>query len=131
VFGSDYETPDGTCVRDYIHVVDLCRAHELALDRLMDGHLQGFNAVNLGNGDGYSVREILEAARVVVAKDNLDFEVLNDGRRAGDPATLVADARCAERLLGWRPEYTELESMIQDAWVWEKKGAGIADSLVD
>ena len=130
VFGSDYETPDGTCVRDYVHVVDLCLAHESALDLLMNGRLQGFNAVNLGNGDGYSVHEVLEAARDTVATDNLNFEVLNGGRRAGDPATLVADAKYAEHLLGWRPEYTELESMIQDAWVWEKKGAGIADDSV-
>jgi len=130
VFGSDYETSDGTCVRDYIHVVDLCHAHELALDRTMDGRLRGFNAVNLGNGDGYSVREVLEVARDVVAKDHLRFRVVDDDRRAGDPATLVADARYAERLLGWRPEYTGLESMIQDAWVWEKKGAGVADSSV-
>jgi UDP-glucose 4-epimerase len=130
VFGSDYETPDGTCVRDYIHVVDLCCAHELALDRLIDGHLQGFNAVNLGNGDGYSVRDVIEAARAVVVRDDLRIKVVDHDRRAGDPATLVADARYAERLLGWRPEYTGLESMIQDAWVWEKKGAGIADSSV-
>jgi len=130
VFGSDYDTDDGTCVRDYIHVLDLCRAHELAVDRLLNGRLQGFNAVNLGNGDGYSVREVLEAARDIVAKDNLSFKVLDGGRRDGDPATLVADARYAEHLLGWRPQYTRLESMIQDAWAWEKKGADSADSSV-
>jgi len=128
VFGNDYETPDGTCVRDYIHVVDLCRAHELALDRLMDGRLMGFNAVNLGNGDGYSVREVLGAALDIVTKDNLGFRVLDSDRRAGDPATLVADARYAQVLLGWRPEYTRLESMVEDAWVWEKKAVGTTEN---
>lgn len=114
LFGDDYGTPDGSCIRDYVHVLDLCRAHLAALERLSDG-LPG-DVYNLGNGGGYSVLEVIEAAREVTG---CEIEVRREARRPGDPDVLVADARKARRELGWRPEYG-LGDIIAHAWRWEQ-----------
>jgi len=115
VYGTDYETGDGTCVRDYIHVWDLCEAHLLALKRLLAGG--GTSAFNLGNGAGYSVREVIEVAKRVTG---IDIKVEEAARRAGDPAVLVADAALAGRELGWEQRYADLEQIVRHAWNWEK-----------
>lgn len=115
VFGSDYDTADGTCVRDYIHVSDLCDAHLLALRRLWDDG--GSAAYNLGNGSGFSVREVIDTAVSVAGRD---IAVVEAGRRAGDPGTLVADSMLAQAELGWTPQYTELATIVEHAWQWEK-----------
>ena len=116
VFGRDYDTPDGTCIRDYIHIVDLCSAHLLALTRLAkDGVSQRFN---LGNGAGFSVQEVISVAEQVTGKK---VKVIDAPRRAGDPARLVADAKLAKNTLGWSPVYTDLATIIAHAWVWETK----------
>jgi UDP-glucose 4-epimerase len=114
VFGRDYDTPDGTCIRDYVHVVDLCSAHLLALGKLM---ATGVSCqYNLGNGTGFSVQEVINAAEYVT---DTAIEVVEGSRRAGDPAILVADATLARTELGWTPQYTELEEIIAHAWQWE------------
>lgn len=115
VFGSDYDTPDSTCVRDYIHVNDLCDAHLLALRRLWDGAASA--AYNLGNGNGFSVREVIDTSVVVTGRD---IKVIEADRRAGDPGTLVADSSRAKRDLGWQPQYEDLEKIIEHAWQWEQ-----------
>jgi UDP-glucose 4-epimerase len=115
VFGSDYPTPDGTCVRDYIHVTDLCSAHTLALKYLRGGGDSEF--INLGNGHGYSVMEVIETARRVTGRD---IEVRMEPARAGDPARLVADASKAREVLGWKTRYPELEAIIRTAWEWHE-----------
>jgi UDP-glucose 4-epimerase len=116
VFGSDYPTPDGTCVRDYIHVTDLCAAHTLALGYLCRGGKSEF--LNLGNGHGYSVMEVIEAARRVTGQQ---IEVRVEPARAGDAARLVADASKAREVLGWEPRHPELESIVRAAWEWHRK----------
>ncbi len=116
VFGSDYDTEDGTCIRDYIHVNDLCAAHLLALDRLRHGGAS--DRFNLGNGHGFSVREVISMAERVTGKD---ISVVYGERRAGDPERLVADAMRARQELGWKPRYGELETIIEHAWQWEKR----------
>lgn len=116
IFGEDYDTPDGTCVRDYVHVNDLCQAHLLALERLLRGGSRA--AFNLGNGGGFSVREVMAAAERVTGRK---IPVSVAPRRAGDPARLVADASFAHRELGWKPQYSELEQIIRHAWTWEQK----------
>ena len=121
VFGADYDTPDGTCVRDYVHVVDLCRAHWLALERLMDG--EESRAYNLGNGAGFSVKEVIDSARKVTART---IGVVETERRAGDAARLVADSRRAQQELRWQPQYPELDAIIAHAWAWEQKVAALA-----
>jgi UDP-glucose 4-epimerase len=113
VFGGDYPTPDGTCVRDYIHVEDLAEAHALSLDYLRRGGAS--TAINLGNGQGYSVLEVVESARRVTGRE-IKAEVL--GRRPGDPSHLVADAARARDVLGWRPRHPDLDSIIGSAWEW-------------
>lgn len=115
IFGSDYATPDGTCIRDYIHVQDLCRAHLLALEKLDNNSELVYN---LGNQRGYSVREVIEAVKQVSGRD---FEVIETDRRAGDTPVLTADARKARDELGWEPEFTDLESIVQTAWKWHRK----------
>jgi len=112
VFGNDYPTRDGTCVRDYIHVVDLAQAHILALENL-DQHPNG--KYNLGNGQGFTVLEVIETARRVTGVD-IPYEFAP--RRPGDPATLVASSELAKRELGWEPQYPELETIIRTAWEW-------------
>lgn len=120
VFGRDYDTPDGTCVRDYVHVVDLCQAHLLALDALAAGGES--DAFNLGNGNGFSVREVIEAARRVTGRE---IAVQDRPRRPGDPARLVANSARARQALGWKPEFAELDVIVGHAWAWERKLAGI------
>ncbi len=113
IFGSDYPTPDGTCVRDFIHVTDLCRAHLLLLEYLKRGG--GECAFNLGTGHGYSVREVIGTSRRVTGKPII---VKEEGRRQGDPAILVADGAKARKILGWKPELSDLETIINHAWRW-------------
>ncbi|MBI4207748.1 MAG: UDP-glucose 4-epimerase GalE [Betaproteobacteria bacterium] len=118
VFGTDYDTPDGTCVRDYVHVTDLCQAHLLALERLARGAES--RAYNLGNGSGFSVKQVIDAAGEVTGSR---VAVVKAPRRAGDPARLVADSTRARKELGWRPRHAELETIIRHAWAWEIKTA--------
>lgn len=113
LFGTDYPTKDGTCVRDYIHVEDLIDAHMLALDYLRAGNPS--TAFNLGNGQGFSNREIIEAARRVTGHP---IPVSEEGRRPGDPATLIASSQKAMDVLGWKPKYTNVEDIIATAWKW-------------
>lgn len=113
VFGTDYDTPDGTCIRDYIHVEDLAQAHRLAVEKL--GEYSG--CINLGTGVGSSVREIIAAAERVSGKP---CPVEHVERRPGDPARLYADNAKARAILGWKPQYMDIESIIRTAWVWEQ-----------
>lgn len=115
IFGTDYETADGTCVRDYIHIEDLCSAHLLALEKLDSERELIFN---LGNGTGYSVREVIDTVKKVSGKD---FDVVEVARRAGDPAVLTSDASKARRELGWETKYPELEKIVETAWEFHKK----------
>lgn len=115
MFGDDYNTKDGTCVRDYIHVTDLARAHLLALKRLMNGGES--TAYNLGNGTGFTVKEVVEVARKVTGHP-IPAEVAS--RRAGDPATLIASSDRAVNELGWKPEFNSLETIISTAWKWHQ-----------
>lgn len=115
IFGTDYDTPDGTCVRDYIHIEDLCSAHLLALGKLNDDNELIFN---LGNGQGYSVRQVIETVKKVSGKD---FKVTETDRRPGDPPVLTADATKAIAELGWKTKYPELETIIETAWKWHNK----------
>jgi UDP-glucose 4-epimerase len=114
VFGRDYPTPDGTAVRDYIHVVDLCEAHLAAIDYLMRGGTT--QAFNLGVGRGYSVQEVIDAVRRVTGRE---FPVISEGRRAGDPAQLVADPSLANRVLGWKARYGDIDTIVAHGWAWE------------
>jgi len=116
IFGDDYDTPDGTCVRDYIHVSDLAEAHLLAVRYLEGGGRSA--TLNLGNERGFSVREVAEAMQKVSGRD---FPVRIGPRRPGDPACLVSSAARARNLLGWQPSRTELETQIADAWNWHQK----------
>lgn len=121
IFGTDYPTPDGTCVRDYIHVSDLAQAHILALYALAD---QDRLIYNLGNGRGFSVREVIDGAQRVT---RLTIPVVEAARRAGDPAVLVASSEKIRRELGWVPQYADLESIIASAWQWmQQHPAGYA-----
>ncbi|MFI3312444.1 MAG: UDP-glucose 4-epimerase GalE [Eubacteriales bacterium] len=115
MFGDDYETPDGTCVRDYIHVTDLAQAHILALDYLLKGG--ECNVFNLGNGVGFSVKEVVETTRKVTGHP-IPAEVCP--RRAGDPAQLIASSDKAKTVLGWNPQFADLETIISTAWTWHK-----------
>lgn len=114
VFGNDYPTPDGTCIRDYVHVDDLGAAHLAAMDRLEPG--KGI-CVNLGTGNGYSVREVIEACRQVTGHP---IPEVSGERRAGDPPELIADARLAKELLNWTPQYTDVTSIVKTAWNWHR-----------
>ena len=114
VYGTDYPTPDGTCVRDYIHVDDLAQAHLLALEQMEPGR---FAFYNVGIGTGSSVREVISTVEKVTGRSIL---VKEGPRRPGDPPTLVAKADKIRRELGWRPEYTELEAIVSSAWNWFK-----------
>jgi UDP-arabinose 4-epimerase len=116
IFGTDYSTPDGTCIRDYIHVDDLADAHVKALQALERG--VSTTACNLGTGQGFSVREIIAAAERVTGRE---ISVVEAPRRPGDPPRLVADAGYARELLGWRPIWTDVEGIIETAWKWEQK----------
>ncbi|MDR0465925.1 MAG: UDP-glucose 4-epimerase GalE [Deltaproteobacteria bacterium] len=115
VFGVDYETPDGSCIRDYIHVCDLADAHVLALERLLAGEAN--DVYNLGNGRGYSVREVIACARELTGRK---IAVKEAPSRPGEPPVLVGDAGKALTELGWRPKFADLESIVQTAWDWEQ-----------
>ena len=116
IFGTDYETPDGTCIRDYIHVDDLIDAHVLALDHLSRGGAS--RIFNCGYGHGYSVKEVVKEVKVVTG---IDFPVKETDRREGDPPALVADSSLIRKELGWKPRYDDLAFIIRTAWEWEKK----------
>ena len=119
VFGDDYPTPDGTCIRDYIHVSDLADAHLLALDALKTASASNGRLIfNLGNGQGFSVREVIESARRVTGHP-IPAEV--HPRRPGDPAVLIASSEKAIRELGWKPKYTQLDEIVRTAWIWHRK----------
>lgn len=115
IYGDDYDTKDGTCIRDYIHVTDLAQAHILAVEYLMKGNES--NIFNLGNGVGFTVKEVIETARKVTG-DPIKTEVVP--RRAGDPAVLIASSEKAKSILGWNPEYADLEQIISSAWEWHR-----------
>jgi UDP-glucose 4-epimerase len=116
IFGTDYDTPDGTCVRDYIHVDDLAQAHRLVLDYLLKTGKS--DVMNCGYGHGFSVKEVVAAAKKVTG---IDFPVEETGRRAGDPAALVANSTKIRTLTPWQPQHDDLEFIIKTAWDWEKK----------
>ena len=117
VFGRDYDTPDGTCIRDYIHIQDLCSAHWLALESLLNG--ADSQSYYLGNGNGFSVQEVIDTSEQVTGRK---ISVVNGPRRDGDPARLVADSRLAREKLGWQPQYADLATIIEHAWKWETRG---------
>jgi UDP-glucose 4-epimerase len=115
IYGEDYATPDGTCIRDYIHVTDLSDAHILAVAKLRSG---GESSVyNLGNGKGFSVKEVIEIARKVTGHP---IPAVAEARRAGDPAILVASSERTRAELGWKPQHDSLEQIIQTAWAWHQ-----------
>ncbi len=119
IFGTDYDTPDGTCIRDYIHVTDLAQAHVQGLEYLLNG---GETAVfNLGNGSGFSVREVIQAARNITGHS---IPVVETDRRPGDPAVLVGSAKKAQEALGWKPKYFQLEAILEHAWQWHQRRHG-------
>lgn len=115
VFGTDYETPDGTCIRDYIHVEDLADAHMLAVEKLLSGGES--YCINLGTGIGNSVKEIIDVSQIVTRKK---VPVVYGERREGDPAILYAANSTAKEVLGWSPKYTDIEEIIKTAWIWEQ-----------
>ena len=115
IFGDDYDTKDGTCVRDYIHVTDLAQAHILAVEYLVKGNES--NIFNLGNGVGFTVKEVIETARKVTGDP---IKAILSPRRAGDPGTLIASSEKAKKILGWKPEHADLEEIISSAWKWHK-----------
>ena len=116
VFGTDYDTEDGSCVRDYIHVTDLAAAHVLALEKLLAGHKSDF--INLGTGQGYSVRQVIDTASRITGRE-IPYEAT--ARRPGDPAVLIASNEKAAKVLGWQPRYPELDDIISSAWSWHRK----------
>jgi len=116
IYGTDYDTPDGTCIRDYIHVTDLANAHVLGLKYLQHGGES--NVFNLGNGNGFSVREVIETARKVTDRE---IPVVEGARRPGDPAQLIGSAEKAKKILGWNPKFNQLETIIATAWKWHQK----------
>jgi UDP-glucose 4-epimerase len=116
VFGSDFDTHDGTCVRDYIHIMDLCDAHILAMQKLTAG--SGTTAYNLGNDNGFSVQEVIDVAKKVTG---CDIKIIYTDRRDGDTERLIADSRLAKKELGWEPRCNDLSEIIHHAWLWEQK----------
>ena len=116
IFGTDYPTPDGTCIRDYIHVTDLADAHVRGLEYLLQGGET--NVFNLGNGNGFSVREVIEAARQVTQRP---IKAIECDRRPGDPPSLVGSSEKARTLLGWQPQYADLDVILQHAWQWHQR----------
>ncbi|WP_337018371.1 UDP-glucose 4-epimerase GalE [Oceanobacillus massiliensis] len=113
IYGKDYDTPDGTCIRDYVHIEDLIDAHLLALNYLLEGGSS--DIFNLGSNQGFSVKEMIETARIVTGKD---IPAIVGKRRSGDPSTLIASSAKAKQLLNWKPKRTSLNQIIQDAWNW-------------
>ncbi|HEY9751856.1 MAG TPA: UDP-glucose 4-epimerase GalE, partial [Coleofasciculaceae cyanobacterium] len=119
VLGTDYPTPDGTCIRDYIHVTDLAQAHVLGLEYLLKG---GDSAIfNLGNGNGFSVNQVIEAARRITGRP---IKAVNCPRRPGDPPALIGSSDRARAILGWNPQYADLETILTHAWQWHQKRHG-------
>jgi UDP-glucose 4-epimerase len=119
IYGADYKTPDGTCIRDYIHIDDLCRAHLLALNKLEAAPQASSELIyNLGNGRGYSVKEVIETVKKVSGKD---FKVVAADRRPGDAPVLTSDATKAKNELGWKTEFTDLEKIVATAWKWHNE----------
>jgi UDP-glucose 4-epimerase len=119
VFGTDYPTPDGTCIRDYIHVTDLATAHVLGLEYLLQGN--NSDIFNLGNGSGFSVKEVIEAAKTVTGQKIM---VVERDRRPGDPPALVGSSEKAQRVLGWRSQYADIHQILTHAWSWHQKRHG-------
>lgn len=119
VFGTDYPTPDGTCIRDYIHVADLATAHVLGLEYLLQGN--DSEIFNLGNGSGFSVKEVIEAAKQVTGRE---IAVVERDRRPGDPPALVGSAEKAQRMLGWQSQYADIHQILTHAWAWHQKRHG-------
>lgn len=113
IYGTDYDTPDGTCVRDYIHVTDLASGHVAAVRHLLANEKAGLTPLNLGTGQGQSVKQIIEAVRRITGQG---FKVVEAARRPGDPAVLVADVRAAQDLLGWRARHSDIDQIVTDAW---------------
>lgn len=116
IYGNDYPTKDGTCIRDYIHISDLCQAHVLALEHLRNGG--DSLLLNLGNGNGFSVREVIDSVRRI---SGIDFPVRVDKRREGDPPVLVASARRTHALLGWKPALPHIDQIVESAWIWHSR----------
>jgi UDP-glucose 4-epimerase len=116
VYGTDYDTPDGTCIRDFIHVTDLAQAHILGLEYLLNGG--NTEVFNLGNAQGFSIQDVIEAARVVTGRP---IPVTLAERRPGDPPALVGSGEKAQRILGWKPQYADLETILKHAWQWHQK----------
>lgn len=125
IFGTNYDTPDGTCIRDYIHVTDLAHAHILALQKLEQSGDSGI--YNLGNGEGYSVKEVIEVARRVTGKK---ITAIESKRRSGDPSRLIASSEKIRRELGWEPRYHRLETIVQTAWNWHRNHLHGYDNLL-
>jgi len=120
IFGEDYQTPDGSCLRDYVHVSDLAQAHLLGLESLLNG---GSNSIyNLGNSTGYSVKQVIDTSREISGHP---IPAITSGRRAGDPAILIADSSRIRKELGWKPRYESLESIIRSAWEWHQQEANL------
>ena len=119
IYGTDYPTPDGTCIRDYIHVSDLAQAHVLGLKYLLQGG--NTNIFNLGNGNGFSVREMIETAKLVT---NRPIKVLEGDRRSGDPPMLVGSSEKARQILGWQPQYPQAKDILSHAWHWHQQRHG-------
>jgi len=124
IFGTDYDTLDGTCIRDYIHVNDLAHAHILALQKLEQGGYSGI--FNLGNGEGYSVKEVIDVARRVTGKK---IAVIESPRRPGDPSRLIAGSQKIKRELGWEPRFRDLETIVKTAWNWQRNHIKIENPL--
>lgn len=115
IFGTDYDTEDGSCIRDYIHVMDIASAHILGMEKLIDGGAS--DTFNLGQGQGFSVRQIIEKSKAETSKE---FTVEEASRRAGDPAVLIAEASKAKKKLGWKPQHSDIETIIKTAWEWHE-----------
>ncbi len=116
IYGTDYDTPDGTCLRDYIHVSDLANAYVLGVEYLLEGGKS--EVFNLGNGNGFSVREVIETAKQVTGRD---FKVVECDRRSGDPSILVGSSEKAHKILGWSPKYPDISQIISHAWQWHQR----------
>lgn len=123
VFGTDYPTPDGTCIRDYIHVTDLAAAHVLGLEYLLQGGAS--EKFNLGNGNGFSVKQVIETARRITGRE---IPAVEHDRRPGDPPALIGSSERAKTILGWQPQYSDLEQIITHAWNWHQKRHAIDPS---
>jgi UDP-glucose 4-epimerase len=126
VFGRDYNTEDGTCIRDYIHITDLCDAHWLAVQNLREQRES--QRFNLGNGNGFSVQQVIDICKEVTGKN---INVIEGKRRAGDPAVLVADSSRARQELGWQPKYNDLQSIVSHAWKWENRVEDQKNIIID